>query len=351
MTESPFSTQGWNRYAYVGNSPLNFADPSGYCFAGCLWQAPFKALGAALRRTPILGNILQVAAAAICTAGTFGACSPIAAAIISSAVVAGLASGDLGQALKAGLITATTAVAFNIAGSLTSGLPVANIAAHAAIGCASAVASGRKCGPAALSGAVGSFASNILPADLGFQGNVVAHAVVGGLASVAGGGKFRNGAVTAAFGYLFNWCVHNASCSLKSSNPSPGIPDSLARSLNCVESRVTGFGDDSLIERYSSMSVKFEDKLTGGTFAAADYAAQSITFFKDIGRLSGSELNFVVGHEFGHLSPENKALAPRTWQSEFDKVKPNEAHADAFSRRILGIGENPGIFKDLSRRH
>lgn len=99
------------------------------------------------------------------------------------------------------------------------------------------------------------------------------------------------------------------------------------------------------------MSVKFEDKLTGGTFAAADYVAQSITFFRDIGRLSGSELNFVVGHELGHLTPENQALAPRTWQGVFDKVKPHEVHADAFSRRILGIGENPGIFKDTSRRH
>jgi RHS repeat-associated protein len=68
MTESPFSTQGWNRYTYVGNSPLNFTDPSGYCFASCFWQKPFEALGAAIRRTPILGNILQVAAAAICAA-------------------------------------------------------------------------------------------------------------------------------------------------------------------------------------------------------------------------------------------------------------------------------------------
>ena len=35
MVEDPFSTQGWNRYSYVGNNPVNFADPSGYCFLGC----------------------------------------------------------------------------------------------------------------------------------------------------------------------------------------------------------------------------------------------------------------------------------------------------------------------------
>ena len=153
MTESPFSTQGWNRYAYVGNSPLNFADPSGYCFKGCFWQAPFKALGAAIRQTPILGNILTVAAAAICTAVT-GA-GPVCGALASSAVT-GLASGDLGQALKAGAIALATAAAFQGVGDITQGLSgahlpepgllhgkldflseahVFNIAGHAAVGC------------------------------------------------------------------------------------------------------------------------------------------------------------------------------------------------------------------------
>ena len=100
MTESPYSTQGWNRYAYVGNSPSNFADPSGYCFLGCFWQKPFKWLGGVLRRTPILGNILTVAADAIC--------GPVCSTLASTAV-AGLASGDLGAALKAGIISAVTA--------------------------------------------------------------------------------------------------------------------------------------------------------------------------------------------------------------------------------------------------
>ena len=219
-TESPFSTQGWNRYSYVGNSPLNFTDPSGYCWAGCFWQAPFKALGGALRRIPILGNILQVAAAAICTAGTFGACAPFAPVIagLTSAVVTGLASGDLGLALKAGAIAIATAAAFNVAGNLTPSGSLANIAAHAAIGCASSVASGGKCGPGALSAGVSAAASPIVgnifsdpkhnPGDL--IGGTVTQAVIGGASSVAGGGKFGNGAVTAAFGYLFNYAVHDA---------------------------------------------------------------------------------------------------------------------------------------------
>ncbi len=86
MTENPFSTQGWNRYSYVGNSPLNFTDPSGYCFMGCFWQKPFKALGRVLRGVPILGNILTIAAAFAC-----GPAGPVCAAT-ASALVAGVTS-------------------------------------------------------------------------------------------------------------------------------------------------------------------------------------------------------------------------------------------------------------------
>lgn len=45
MTENPYSTQSWNRYSYVGNSPVNFTDSSGYCFMGCFWQPVFRAIG------------------------------------------------------------------------------------------------------------------------------------------------------------------------------------------------------------------------------------------------------------------------------------------------------------------
>jgi len=222
MTSEPYDSQGWNRYSYVSNDPLNHTDPSGYCRMGCFWQAPFKALGAAIRRTPILGNILTVAATAICTAVT-GA-GPVCGALASAAVT-GLASGDLGQALKAGAIAFATAEAFNVVGDLTghfagtldpilkghgpleflSDAHLFNIAGHAAVGCGSAVASGGKCGPGALSGAVGSLTSHVPFAEnLSPDGKLILVSTSGGLASVAGGGKFGNGAVTAAFGYLFN---------------------------------------------------------------------------------------------------------------------------------------------------
>jgi len=80
---------------------------------------------------------------------------------------------------------------------------VFNMAGHAAVGCASAVASGGKCGPGALSGAASSFATP-LTEGAGFLGGLVITSTAGGLASVAGGGKFGNGALTAAYEYLFN---------------------------------------------------------------------------------------------------------------------------------------------------
>jgi RHS repeat-associated protein len=118
MTESPFSTQGWNRYSYVGNSPVNFTDPSGYCFMGCFWKPVFKAVQKAFRNIPFLGMLVQVVAGALCPA-TWGATCAIAASV----AVAGVTSGKLGIALKAGLITAITYGAFQLASEALGDLP------------------------------------------------------------------------------------------------------------------------------------------------------------------------------------------------------------------------------------
>jgi RHS repeat-associated protein len=204
-TESPFSTQGWNRYSYVGNSPLNFTDPSGYCFLGCFWKPIFSAIQNLFKNIPILGTIVQIAAGALC--------GPLAAVCVgvAAAAITGITSGNLGLALKAGFISAVTAFAFYEVGNLTAHGTLAfgsethllNVAGHALVGCGSAVASGGKCGPGALSGAIGSFAGPLLT-GLDSTSKLVATSALGGLASVAGGGKFANGALTAAFGYLFN---------------------------------------------------------------------------------------------------------------------------------------------------
>jgi RHS repeat-associated protein len=208
MTEDPFSTQGWNRYSYVGNSPVNFTDPSGYCFLGCFWKPIFKAIGNFFKEN--WRAILQITVTALCNLTPLA--GPGCAAIGS--FVSGITSGDLGMAIRGAAIAFFTAAAFDAVGTATLGpkhtLPaflspahLANMAGHALVGCASAVAQGGKCGPGALSAAAGSFAGPLLK-GLNFTQGLVAHAVVGGVASVAAGGNFANGAVTAAFGYLFN---------------------------------------------------------------------------------------------------------------------------------------------------
>ena len=204
-TENPFSTQGWNRYSYVGNSPLNFTDPSGYCFMGCFWKPIFKAIGKFLRQS--WRAIAQIAITV--------ACSPLGpiCAGIAAAVVTGVSGGKLGDVLRAGLIAGLTAFAMHGVGELTKHQPTfgtaahaGNVAGHAAVGCLSSVASGGKCGHGALSGAVGSFGAPLVKASFGGDiiGGTIASSVLGGLGSIAGGGKFENGAVTGAFGYLFN---------------------------------------------------------------------------------------------------------------------------------------------------
>jgi RHS repeat-associated protein len=228
ITESPFNTQGWNRYSYVGNDPLAYTDPSGHCFLGCFWQhigSAWNGVTNFFAHNAIAKAILQIAATAVLSviipgAGTALTALGAAEAGAGGAIIAnGLSGGSLSQTLKAGLIAGVTAFAFFQVGDFTGHTPTfgspayaENVVGHALVGCASSAASGGSCGSGALSGAVGSALSpltnDVFPhaqEDFGQRiGGTIFQATAGGLASVAGGGKFANGAITGAFGYLSN---------------------------------------------------------------------------------------------------------------------------------------------------
>jgi RHS repeat-associated protein len=212
----PTNAQTWNRYSYVINNPLSITDPNGYCFLGlCSFAGK---VGHALRSLlPAIKSIAVLAASAIVCQGN-PACAILVATAVNT-IVAGVSTGNLGQALRAGAVTLISSIGMYAVGDITGHAPgfadtakyAGNVAGHALVGCVSAVGSGSTCQSGALAGAVTAAAGPIINHS-GFVAGLAANSVLGGLAAVAGGGKFANGAVTAAFGYLFNFSAwaHNA---------------------------------------------------------------------------------------------------------------------------------------------
>jgi RHS repeat-associated protein len=142
MVPDPLNAQAWNRYSYVINNPLAFTDPNGYCFLGmCSWGKGiskfFNHAFIGLRLGPsIIGDLVEILAVSFCPFDAGLSCV-VPAAFMSTTFVAGITSGNLGYALKAGLIAGVTAIANFEVGLTAKGLggvagDLFNAAGHAA---------------------------------------------------------------------------------------------------------------------------------------------------------------------------------------------------------------------------
>jgi len=215
VVQSLGNTQSVNPYSYAWNDPLRFTDPSGHSLLGDIIGIVAAFVAIWLCQPELLPAILG---------GTGGS---LAGMTITTAMISGfvggfvgslISTGSLSAALLGGLIGGITAGAFYGIGSSLQGYSNWTIAertlAHAAVGCASAVASGGNCGKGALSAAVSEAAnSRVLRGtevgNWGVPSRTAISGLIGGIASRLAGGNFVEGFSIAAAGYLYN-STHSA---------------------------------------------------------------------------------------------------------------------------------------------
>ncbi|MDB5905855.1 MAG: Flagellar hook-length control protein FliK, partial [Betaproteobacteria bacterium] len=160
--QAPDNLQSYNRYTYGFNNPLSGYDPTGYSFWKKWWR-PIAAITAAVLLQPELSYAFISSAVASAGAGLTleGLSTVVTIGNALGSVTAGFAGGLIngGGDFKAGLQGALTAGLFFGVGELGLGAgSAANVAAHAAVGCASSAASGGRCGSGAMGAGFGEFA-------------------------------------------------------------------------------------------------------------------------------------------------------------------------------------------------
>ncbi len=371
--QEAFNSQGWNRYAYVQDNPLSRIDPNGYGFFSFLSHIfnPVQVFNdqisvvKAVYSVPYLGTAINIASVA---AATY-ACGPcgIGVAAANASLEAGVTSGNIGEAFKAGVVVGAET-------ALTQYGGLAGAALSAELGHA---AYGQDFQSGFLAAGFSSAVGGVIP-DTGFVGNIITSAAISGTASVIAGGKFEdgairgalngavNGAVTAAFAYTTGQINNGApsgaelGCQGCESGPPAGVPDRLNSALIALRARIQQIGDPEELASFADWSTKYSDTDKTGIMFSGKYGTilgdtvydangSATIFYKGISGLSDSDLLFTVGHEFAHTLPGNHALGPQTvgqWITG-QGVQQMEKNANEMASEILRM-RVPGWAKDYA---
>ena len=220
--QSPHSTQSYNRYSYVSNNPLKYADPSGY-FLKSLFKGIAKAIKGVVKFVKKYWRPLLSIAVAVWLPTTAWFKGLELGNIAAGALIGGVSGFIATGSLEGAALGAISGAAF---GSMHDWVPkeglfsvegIKKVMAHGVVGGITSKMQGGKFGHGFLSAAFSQAASlgakgmNLFNEAVGRALNASERAhnalvagVIGGTAAVLGGGKFVNGAISGAYSRLLN---------------------------------------------------------------------------------------------------------------------------------------------------